>query len=167
MSELPLHPGLVHVPLGLAFVLPFVAAGVVLAMWRAPTPRWPFGTVVALLAFMTIGGWAAQTTGEQEEERVEERVGHDLVHAHEEAAEQFVWAAFATLVLSVGGLSLPERWARRARAGTAVAAFAVAALAFRAGELGGELVYVHGAADSQGDPSLDGDTEPGQHPSQR
>lgn len=146
MSGIPLHPGIVHVPVGIAFVLPVIAVGVVVALARAEAPRWPFGVVVALLTFMTIGGFAAMQTGEDEEERVERVVDESLIHEHEEAAELFVYVAFTTLVISVGGLSLPDRWARVARITTAVASIALTGLAFRAGEKGGELVYRHGAA---------------------
>jgi hypothetical protein len=39
MPNVPLHPALVHLPLGVAIASPFVAWGLALALWRRLLPR--------------------------------------------------------------------------------------------------------------------------------
>lgn len=147
MGNLPLHAGLVHVPLGVAFVLPLVAAGVAAAIWRGALPRRAWAIVVALEVVLLGSGVAALRTGESDEDRVERITGERPIEEHEEAAEAFVWAAGAALVLGAIGLGVPEGKAVKiATALTVVATLAVAGLGFRAGHEGGKLVYAHGAA---------------------
>jgi hypothetical protein len=146
MATVPLHPALVHVPLGLAFVLPLVAAGLAVALWRGVLPRRSWLVFVLLQALLVGGAGAALWSGEAEEDRVERVVGDAALHRHEEAAESFLWGA--ALVLGAGAAVLVGP--ARAAAAFAVVAFAgtlaVTALAIRTGKAGGDLVYVHGAA---------------------
>lgn len=146
MSSLPLHPAVVHIPLGLAFIMPLLALGFGWALWtRRVRPR-AWVAIVALQAVLLAAGLAAMNTGEREEDRVESAVPHAAMEEHEEAAEQFVQATGLTL-----GLMLLVLVGRRpavakplmivAFAGTV----AVTALAIRVGHAGGKLVYVHNA----------------------
>lgn len=146
MPSLPLHPAFVHVPLGLALVLPLVAAGVALAVWRGGLPRAAFAVVVGLQALLVASGVVSMQLGERDEERVERVVSERLIEVHEERAEVFVWAAAGVLVIAAAVLVVP-RAASPVLAGVLCAAsIGVAALAMWTGEAGGELVYHHGAA---------------------
>ena len=142
----PLHPALVHLPLGLALATPLLAAGIALAAWRGLLPRRAWIAVVALQALLVAGGVAALVTGEEDGERVEKLVGEDPVEAHEERAEAFVWAAGAVLAAAAAALVVPARAAGALAALSLAGMVAVAGLAIRTGQAGGELVYRHGAA---------------------
>ena len=145
-TTLPLHPALVHVPLGLAFVLPVVAVGLALALRRRKLPRSAFGVVVALQTILVGAGLIAMQLGERDGEQVERFVPERLVEAHEERAEAFVWAAGAVLAGAVAVLVVPAGAAAGVAAAVAAGTLAVAALGLVAGEAGGALVYRHGAA---------------------
>jgi uncharacterized membrane protein len=148
MGQVPLHPALVHIPLGLAIVLPLIALGITVAIarnWLAPRS---LVIVVALQALLLGAGFAALKTGENEEDRVERIVPERALHAHEEAAERFLIGAGMSLAVGIAGLFFLRRprtlpWIAAA---ATVATVAAAALAVKVGKPGGELVYVHGAA---------------------
>ena len=113
MSGLPLHPALVHLPLGLAFVMPFLAVSLAWALWMRRVPRLTWAIVVALQTVLLGGGLVALRTGEAQEDRVEKLVGEAAIARHEVAARQFVWVAALTLSFSVAGLLLKEGTAMR------------------------------------------------------
>ena len=147
MFDLPLHPKLVHLPIALSLVTPLLAAGILLAWSRGWLPRRSWAVVVLLQLLLAGGGWLALKTGESEEERVEPVVAEAALSAHEEAAEGFVWAA--TALLLVAALPLLPRRAGLAQGLAALAivgSVVVLGLAYRTGRAGGELVYRHGAA---------------------
>ena len=147
MTSLPLHPAIVHLPLGLAFVIPALAAGFAWALRRDRIrPRGAWMVVIALQALLLAGGLVAMNTGEREEERVERIVPETAIERHEEYAEQFVWAVGFTLLASVLVLTpcrpgLVHTMAVLTVAGSLV----VVAAAIRVGHAGGQLVYAHRA----------------------
>jgi uncharacterized membrane protein len=147
MSSLPLHPAIVHLPLGLAMIMPLLAGGFAWALWTGRARPRAWLAVVALQALLLGAGLVAINTGGAEEDRVERVVPKQAIHQHEELAEQFVWAAGATLVLAGFVLLIRRPAAVRAlSAAVAVSTVAVAGMAVRVGEAGGQLVYAHGAA---------------------
>lgn len=146
MSSLPLHPAIVHIPLGLAFVLPAVALGFAWALWTGRIGSRGWLAIVALQAVLLGAGWVAMNTGEREEDRVEKVVPKTAISTHEAYAEQFVWAAGATFLLAAlvpvfRGRRLAHAVVLASVAGT----FVVAGLAIRVGHAGGQLVYTHNA----------------------
>jgi uncharacterized membrane protein len=146
MPSLPLHPAVVHVPLGLAFIMPALAIGFAWALWRERIRPHTWIAIVALQAVLLSAGLVAINTGEREEDRVERVVPETAIERHEEYAEQFVWAAGATLVFA--GLVLVSRRrpiVRSLTLATVAGTLIVAAAAVRVGHAGGELVYVHNA----------------------
>jgi len=149
MSELPLHPAVVHIPMALAVLTPLLAIGVLAFTWRRPS-RNAIVLLVAAQGLMVASGFIAMNTGEETEEVVERVVSEGVIHEHEERAELFVWAAAAGLVVAGAALALAQKDRRSAARGAVIAflavSFAVAFLGYRTGEAGGELVYVHGAA---------------------
>jgi uncharacterized membrane protein len=164
MDSLPLHPAIVHLPLGLALVMPLLAGA---AAWAIRTNRLDakaWIAIVVLQALLLGSAFAAMRTGEGEEDRVESVVQGRLIHQHEELAEQFVWGVAITLGLAA--LVLVARRSAAARVlppvvvlGTIV----VLGLGLRVGRAGGELVYVHGAASAYtSTPSADATSSPAQ-----
>ncbi len=147
MDSLLFHPKVVHVPVALAVLMPLVAGGAAFAMWRGWANRAFWVGALLLQAVLVGSGAIAMNTGEREEERVESIVSETYLEAHEEAAEAFVWAAAAVLMLMALPLALPEGRGRNAALlGGVLGTLVVFGLGYRAGEAGGSLVYQHGAA---------------------
>jgi len=147
MDSFFFHPKLVHLPIGLALLMPFISAFLALGWWRGWFTLRLWGLAVALQALLVGSTYLAMEAGEEEEDRVEAFVSHDLIHEHEEAAEGFMASSVVVLVLMGAGLGLGRRRGGLPLAAAGVlGAFISAGLAGRAGELGGELVYRHGAA---------------------
>jgi len=145
---------LVHLPIALAVLMPILSFGVLVAWWRGALPRRTWAIVVTFQLLLVGGGLVAMRTGSAEEERVEDVVGEAAIHAHEEAAEVFVWGSVGVLALSALALLLrDERRSRLAAAAAALGTVAVLGLGYRVGEAGGALVYRHGAASAYADPS--------------
>lgn len=146
MQGIPLHPALVHVPLGLSLVMPIVAAAIGFALLKgwATKPMWL--VVIALQAVVLVGGLVAMNTGEDEEEVVEKVLDERFIEEHEERAEAFVWSAGITLALSAAVLVLGPQQTGIAALITALAAAVTLGLGYRVGHSGGELVFKHGAA---------------------
>lgn len=145
MSSVPLHPALVHVPIGLAVVVPFIALGLALALRRGALPQRAWWVAVVLQGIVLAGALVAFKTGSSEEHAVARVVSEQLVEAHEERAEAFLWCVALTFAMSAAALALPGRAASVFRHAAAVGMIAAAGLALYAGKAGGELVYVHGA----------------------
>ena len=151
MTSLPLHPAIVHLPLGLAFVIPAIAAGFAWAVWRGGLRRRAWLSIIALQAVLLGAGLAAMNTGEREEDRVERAVPRSAIHTHEEYAEQFLWASGVTLVLATLVLvSRKPAFAKAVTVATVAGTFVVAGTAIRVGHAGGQLVYVHNAGAAYG-----------------
>ena len=146
MTSLPLHPAIVHLPLGLAFIMPALAIGFGWALWKGRIRPRAWMAIVALQAVLLGAGLVAMNTGEREEHRVEAAVPEAALEQHEAYAAQFVWAIGATLVLAT--LVLAFRGGAAARAltlATVAGTVVVAASAVRVGHAGGRLVYEHNA----------------------
>jgi len=142
LQDLPLHPAIVHLPVGLAAALPLVALLVAVGLWRDRLPRRAWAVVVLMQALVLGGGLAAQRTGQGDEDRVEARVGDALVHEHEERAEAFLWTSGVVLVLAILVLLVPAGTATRALVAlTLVGTLAGAGLAFVTGHAGGLIVH--------------------------
>jgi uncharacterized membrane protein len=146
MTSLPLHPAIVHLPLGLAFVIPALAIGYAWALRRGIVRPRAWLAIVGLQAALLGAGLVAMNTGEHEEERVERLVPDAALDRHEEYAEQFVWAVGLTLVSAALVLVVRRpAVARSLTILTVAGTIGVAAAAVRVGRAGGQLVYVHNA----------------------
>jgi uncharacterized membrane protein len=150
MPTVPLHPALVHVPLGLAFVLPLASAALAFALWRGLLPRRAWLIAVALQAVLLAGAGVALQTGERDEKRVERITGEAAIEAHEEAAEVFIWGAAIVLGAAAAVMVAPRRTTAALAAVAAAGTFVVAGLAYRTGKAGGDLVYARGGAAAYG-----------------
>jgi uncharacterized membrane protein len=161
VPNVPLHPALVHLPLGLAIAVPFVAVGLALALWKGLLPRRAWGVAVGLQVLLLAGGVAAQLAGERDSHVVERVVAEKLVDAHEERAEAFLWAAGVVLAASAAVLFVPASATVTVAAVAAAGTLVVAGLGLLAGKAGGELVYLHGAASAHGAPAPRAPDRPG------
>ena len=149
MQELLFHPKVVHIPIALAVLMPLIAGGVVFAYLRGWLDHRTWMIVFLLQGVLLGSGFVAMSTGEREEERVEQVVSERHIEAHEESAELFVWSSAILLALMAVSVALKEGELKTAvvifcTLGTVV----VAAFGYRTGEAGGRLVYEHGAADA-------------------
>lgn len=156
MSNLPLHPMIVHLPLALSLVVPLVAAITLIAWHREYLPKRAFAIAAMLQVLLVLSGVAAMRTGDGDEHRVERVVAKALIHAHEDAAEAFVWSAGAIGLLFIAAAARPDGRSTKVLATLAtVGSLLVFGLGLRAGHEGGELVYEHGAASvyTSGQPS--------------
>lgn len=145
MSSLPLHPAFVHVPLGLAMILPVVAIALAIAVWKGKLPRTVLAVVTGLQLLLVVSGFVATSLGHREEKQAALVTPHDAIEEHEEAAEGFVWVAVGVLVVSMLPLFVAARHAPKFAAAVAVGTLVVAGLALNVGEKGGRLVFQHGA----------------------
>jgi uncharacterized membrane protein len=146
VPTLPLHPALVHLPLGIAMVLPLVAFGLALAVLTRRLPRGAFAILLALQALLVASGLLSMNLGERDSKRVERLVSERLVEVHEERAEAFVWAGGVVLAGAAALLLVPAASVTGVAAVVVAGTLVVAGLGLWTGEAGGALVYTHGAA---------------------
>lgn len=151
MGSVPLHPAIVHLPLGIATIIPLLALVAAFALWRGKAARKTWSVIVALQAVLLLGGFVAAKSGEREEERAEAVVAESAIHRHEEAAEAFMLGAGIALAVAGAVLVLPARLAAYGAFATAALMIGVLGLGIRAGHAGGELVYVHNAGAAYSD----------------
>ncbi len=142
--ETPLHPAYVHLPLGIAFVLPLVTL-VALFLSRRASAAAVWVLPVMLFFFLAVGAFLSVESGEREEDAVEPVVGEPALHEHEEAAEGFHLAAWVAVGLAAAGF-LPGGLGRALKVVSVAAAIALLGLGLQVGKLGGALVWEHGAA---------------------
>lgn len=150
----PLHPAVVHFPLVLMFILPLVAFGAWWVIHDGGRLR-TWGWAVLAAAALTGSAWVAHEAGDDQAEKVEKVVAERLVEQHEDAGHLFAIASTVVLGLTLLGL-VPGMVGKSARLLTVAGAVVVAGLGVRAGKLGGDLVYKHGAASAYVQPTPDG-----------
>ena len=151
----PLHPALVHFPIALAVILPIVGIASLVLIRRGLPPRQSWIWVVVVAALLFGSSWVAVRTGEAQEERVEQFVPETSIHEHEEAAELFLILGGFSVFLFAAGLA-NGRLGLGARYAATGFAFVLVAAGYRVGDLGGELVYRHGAAQAYAEDNIAG-----------
>ena len=156
MLPTPLHPAIVHFPIVLVILLPFIGLGALWAIRRGAAPWRAWAVPVAFAAALSLSAWVAVETGEQEEEKVESVVAERTIDRHAEMAEQFLMLSAALLVLSATGF-LRGRAGSVLRGVATVASLGLVAAGVRVGHSGGSLVYTHGAAAAYATPGAAGD----------
>lgn len=140
----PLHPSVVHLPIALAVLLPLFSIAALLAIWRGAKPRSSWVVVVALQLLLSIGAWAAEETGERDEDFYENGAAHEVLEQHEELAEVFVAFAWGALPLAVLGL-MSNKVGKICRAVYLLAAIGLLVVGGMVGHRGGKLIYPDGA----------------------
>ncbi len=157
---LPLHPAVVHAPLGLALAIPLVLAGLTYLVVRGKAGPRSLLLAAALQAIVVVSGLVALGTGNAEEERVERIVSEAAIEHHETLATLFVVAAGVVLLTTIGAAVLKAGWSRALAVASTIGSVAVLGLGLAVGHAGGELVYGQGAAQAYvspgGEPTLSG-----------
>jgi len=143
---LPFHPSVVHLPIVISFILPILILIFSLMIKKNAMGAKAWLVIVGLQFFTTGTGYLALETGEVEEDVVERIVAKKLIGEHEEAAELFVGSTVIALVLGISAFFIRREFQFKIQMALVLISFISAYLAFRAGKLGGELVYKHGAA---------------------
>lgn len=163
LSNLPLHPAIVHLPLGLAFFAPVVAAILLGFALAGKLARTHVLIAIALQAVLVVSAVAALQTGEGAEDRAERVVNEQYIETHEHRAQTFTVFAGLTLAAMLVALAVANLGAaaKAALAVTLAMTLVGTGLAVRTGHAGGELVYVHGAASAW---STSAKTSPGAPP---
>lgn len=147
MFDEPLHPKLVHVPLGLAVVLPLILLVLLVTIRRDLLAARCWWLGVGLAALLAASAGLAVRTGDADSDRVEAVVPESFVDEHEEAGERMLVSAIVAAAIAAAGGLVRDRSARVATQAAAVLSTLVTlVLGIRAGGLGGALVYKHGAA---------------------
>ena len=159
----PLHPMIVHFPIVFAALLPLVALGALWMIRRGAAARRAWLLPTALAGALLLAAFVAVRSGKAQEERVEDVVGRQPMHSHEESAELFLVLSGVLLVVTGVGL-VPGLPGRAARIVATLGAFGLLGAGYNVGRSGGALVYRHGAASvyaTQGGP---GETPAPSHP---
>ncbi len=147
--DLPLHPMMVHLPLGLVVVLPVVTAIFFILYRMQFLNKASYVLILVLHSFLLGGAYIAEETGEEDEDLVEQVVAEHYIEDHEEKAEAFVAAVTVSFVLHLVFFFLPMGAAFHA--GLVLALVMQAGLiyfAYEVGHAGAVLVYEHGAAEA-------------------
>jgi uncharacterized membrane protein len=155
----PLHPSLVHFPIVFAVLLPLVAIGALWMIRRGAAARRAWLLPVALAGALTLSAFLAVQTGKAQEERVEDVVGRQPLHSHEESAELFMVLSGVLVVVTAVGLA-PGLAGRAARIVATLGAFGLLGAGYNVGRSGGELVYQHGAASAYASQRGPGEVQP-------
>ena len=137
-----LHPALVHVPVGLALVLPVVVVGLAVARWREWVRPRSWSVVVLLQAIVVVGALLALQTGESLEEHGERMAGEAAVEAHEEAGDILAGAsALGLLLFASVFLARSPRPLAALLTSSVAASLLLAALTAWTGHLGGQITH--------------------------
>ena len=144
MFDLPLHPVVVHFPIVLGTLLPFLALGLWWAIkkWQWQPKVWSLVSAVALVYFLF--AVTAVQLGEVDEEKVEKVISEEVIEEHEEAGELIPWLAGTLFLVSLGGFTV--KYSKKAKVAMIALSLAGIVPLINAGHTGGELVYQHGAA---------------------
>ena len=152
---MPWHPSIVHIPLVLAIVLPILILVFALMMKSNKMAPSAWLLIIGLQLITTISGYVSLETGETEEDVVSKVVEKSFIHEHEEAAEIFVGSTVIALVLGIATYFIQKQYQFMLQLIICVLTLGSSVLGYRAGHLGGELVYKKGAASVYSDMSDD------------
>jgi uncharacterized membrane protein len=159
MSDLPLHPVIVHFPIVLAVLLPLASLAALAYGLRVGAARKAWSAVAALHVLLVLSSVVAVWTGQGDEERVERVLASEApLETHEEAGEFFLKAAGVALLATALGLA-PGALGLAGRGLGSLGALGLLALGIQVGHSGGRLVYAHGAASAHVRTASAGDAE--------
>jgi uncharacterized membrane protein len=146
MFNLPLHPVVVHFPIVLGTLLPFLALLLWWAIKKDLLQQKVWGLVIVMA--LAYGGSAiiAVELGERDEDKVEEIVSEKVIEEHEEAGEMIPWIAGTLFLISIAGMV--KKNSHALRLGLAMLSLIALIPLVNTGHTGGELVYQYGAANA-------------------
>ncbi|PIP93815.1 MAG: hypothetical protein COW00_04465 [Bdellovibrio sp. CG12_big_fil_rev_8_21_14_0_65_39_13] len=145
MDNLPLHPAIVHLPLGLIIFAPILSLLFLFYFKDLVNFKRNWLIVVFLHLFVMGGALVAKKTGEIEEERVEKIIGHHEIHEHEEKAEFFIVLSIVFFLVS-GAVLAPNKTAVRKglQYTLLLGQLGLIAVGINVGHSGGEMVFSQG-----------------------
>jgi uncharacterized membrane protein len=146
MFDLPLHPIVVHFPIVLGMVLPFLGLFFWWAIKKEIVQQKAWILVTAVVLAYGAAAIIAVEVGEGDEEKVEEVISEERIEEHEEAGEMIPWIAGTLLIVSLAGMS--RKRGQEIRMAFIVLSLAATVPLANAGHTGGELVYKYGAANA-------------------
>lgn len=153
MTNLPLHPALVHLPLALAVLVPLVALFVWLGQKSGKLSPQTWMLVIGLQLLLVGSGYLSMQLGENDEETVEHFVKNEAaIETHEEAAELFVFSEAALLVLIIAAGFLGK--IPYLKPFSVLTSVVLMITALNAGHTGGKLIYEEGAAQAYSSTNL-------------
>jgi len=144
-TGIPLHPAIVHLPLGLAIALPFITAAIYYLIKTDKLDSLAWWIPVVLQVVVVIFTFTAMQIGEGDEEKVEKVVAEEYIEEHEEAGKIFLILGIASLLVLGAGIK-SSKFQSALQAGSIALLLVSLGGGVYAGKLGGELVYKHGAA---------------------
>ena len=146
MTDLPLHPMIVHFPIVLGALLPVVG----LILWWAIRKEFVQPKAWALMMILTFlyagSAVVAVELGEDDEDKVEKVIEEKYIEEHEEAGGAIPWIAGVLFVMACVGFTGAKSQKFRL-VFCALSLLAIVPLV-NAGHTGGELVYEYGAANA-------------------
>lgn len=147
---MPIHSFLVHLPLGLAAISPFVCAVFFYLIQIKKFDPKIWAIPAAILTLIALSAFAAILSGEQSEEQVEKIVPSEVIEEHEDAAWFFLSISACGAALSFLPF-LPTIGRRPGRAlaamtGTLLLSIGVLSAAVVTGHRGGEIIFTHNGA---------------------
>jgi uncharacterized membrane protein len=144
-TGIPLHPMIVHLPLGLAMALPFISAAFFYLIKKEIFPSESWWMPVIVQAVVVIFTFTAIQLGERDEELVEKVVAEEYLEQHEDAGKIFLILGIASLVTMSAAIK-KTKFQKALHFCSVLLLFGSLGGGVYTGKLGGELVYKHGAA---------------------
>ncbi len=143
---LPFHPVIVHFPIALSFILPFLTFIFIyfIKTDRMKPSAWMI--IAGLQLFTVASGYLALETGEREEKVVEKVVQKSFISEHEKYAEIFVGVTVLAAVVSVAAYFLAGSIQLYAQLANVIILIVAAFFAYETGEHGGDIIYKHNGA---------------------
>ncbi len=144
MFNLPLHPLVVHFPIVLGVLLPFVGFIFWWGVKKGVAPQKVWALVAVLALAYSVSAIVAIELGENDEEKVEKIVSERVIEEHEEAGEIIPWVAGTLFLVSLAGYLRKD--SDNLRLALAILSLIAIIPLANTGHTGGELVYKYGAA---------------------
>lgn len=163
----PYHPSLVHFPVAMAFLIPVISGFIIIYTGKKASLQPLLAIIPISQFFLVIATYAAMFTGDLDRSTIESLIVDQnpvptrqtvrlmsIFDAHENAARLFFLSTIAGTVLSYIGIKRmgPIRAKSAKNRGllyiSVIFQFLILILCLRTANLGGELVYRHGAADA-------------------
>ncbi|HJN77243.1 MAG TPA: DUF2231 domain-containing protein [Myxococcota bacterium] len=156
MVELPLHPLLVHIPVGLAVAVAILAPAVWLTWARGALPRRAWWLVPLVQGFLLVSVVAAVRTGELAEQEARRVLPGEQVDRHETLGTRFIVLVVVTLLLALAAsLVADERRARQLALAAIISSLVQLAACAVVSHAGGALVWGPDGLIEQRGPSAD------------
>ena len=146
MFDLPLHPAVVHIPLGLAFIMPLLVLGFWIAIHKKWMPNKSWIVLIALQLVIFAAGFVSKETGEDDRDIAKEVVEREFIKEHSENADYFLILSGLSALALAGGLLPRRKFGTIFKAASLLLVSGNLYYAIALGESGGALVYKHGAA---------------------